>query len=203
MTNFKELSSLDETIFVKIGHITRQLHDALEELGHTPKLQGSVKELPNVRSRLDYIAHLTGDAAEKVLNLVDTLKGNQAQIADRARKLDQALSQMPELVARHPALREWVHEIGRNSAVSDDQLTEVMLAQNFHDLTGQSIQRVVKIAAIIEEQLMELLVNAARPVDAPLEDASALAGPAFHGHGRSDVMSNQSQVDSMLAKLGF
>lgn len=49
----------------KIGLLTRQLHDSLNELGFAEKLRGSMGELPDAQSRLSYIARLTGEAAEK------------------------------------------------------------------------------------------------------------------------------------------
>ncbi|WP_372657156.1 protein phosphatase CheZ [Hydrogenophaga sp.] len=192
-----------DDVFNRLGSITRQLHDALDELGHTPKLKGSVQDMPDVRSRLDFIAYLTGDAAERVLNQVDELKRKQALIADRAKKLDDALNQMPAVAAQNPHLREWVHDIGHTSAECDERLTDVMLAQDFHDLTGQVIQRVVEIAANIEKQLLELLLHAA-PLEGMAGDGPpTLAGPVFQPQGRNDVVTNQDQVDSLLAKLGF
>ena len=71
----------------KIGHLTRQLHDALHELGLADKLHGTAEELPDARSRLSYIARLTGEAAEKVLNRVDQAKSQHDQIAAQTRHM--------------------------------------------------------------------------------------------------------------------
>ena len=57
-----------------VNLLTRQLHDSLNELGYAEKLRGSMGELPDAQSRLSYIARLTGEAAEKVLNHVDEAK---------------------------------------------------------------------------------------------------------------------------------
>ena len=58
-------------IFQQLGTITRQLHDTLQQLGVMPKLQNAADGLPDARSRLNYIATKTADAANKVLNSVD------------------------------------------------------------------------------------------------------------------------------------
>ena len=201
-------------IFNKLGGITRQLHDALNELGYTPKLQaamdpklqGAVQELPDARSRLQYIARLTGEAAEKVLNLVDEAKADQMEITRQARELDDTLARVPGLSAAMPELRQMAQAITQASERNDVRLTEIMLAQDFHDLTGQVVARVVQVAATIEEQLLALLLESA-PAGKPGQDhvlaAASLQGPVVESEGRTDVVTNQAQVDDLLASLGF
>jgi chemotaxis protein CheZ len=84
-------------------------------------------------------------------------------------------------------------------------LTEIMMAQDFHDLTGQVIARVVSLAATIEEQLVQLLIQTAPPnaqVATP-EPPKHLQGPVVKAEGNPDVVTDQSQVDDLLASLGF
>ena len=201
-------------IFNKLGGITRQLHDTLNELGYAPKLQaamdpklqGAVQELPDARSRLQYIARLTGEAAEKVLNLVDEAKADQMEMARQARQLDDTLARVPGLSAAMPELRQMAQAITQASERNDVRLTEIMLAQDFHDLTGQVVARVVQVAATIEEQLLALLLESA-PAGKPGQDhvlaAANLQGPVVEPEGRTDVVTNQAQVDDLLASLGF
>ncbi|MGB4346940.1 MAG: protein phosphatase CheZ, partial [Burkholderiaceae bacterium] len=91
----------------------------------------------------------------------------------------------------------------------DEHLTEIMMAQDFHDLTGQVIAKVVNLAANIEEQLVQLLIQTAPPdivVKAPAPVAEyqpALSGPAVNPAGNPDVVTGQSEVDDLLASLGF
>ena len=58
-------------MYQQIGTITRQLHDALRELGVMPKLQAAAGDLPDARSRLNYVATKTGEAAGRVLDCVE------------------------------------------------------------------------------------------------------------------------------------
>jgi chemotaxis protein CheZ len=190
-------------MFNKLGSITRQLHTALNELGYTPKLQGAVEELPDARSRLQYIARLTGEAAEKVLNLVDAAKAEQSDMTRQARELDATLGRIPGLSAAMPELRQAAQAMVEAGERNDARLTEIMLAQDFHDLTGQVVARVVQVAATIEEQLLALLLESA-PAGKPGQDhVLAPQGPVVNPEGRTDVVTSQAQVDDLLASLGF
>jgi chemotaxis protein CheZ len=194
-------------MFRQLGAITRQLHDALKELGYTDKLKGTVEQLPDAQSRLSYIARLTGEAAEKVLNHVDEGKAEQAKIAERGRQLADTIARVPGLARAMPELLEWSKDIVDLSEKSDARLTDIMMAQDFHDLTGQVIGRVVQLAGTIEEQLLGLLLQSA-PAGQPgqdhaLVDTPALSGPVVNPEGRTDVVNDQKQVDDLLASLGF
>jgi len=193
-------------IFQKLGGITRQLHDTLNELGYTPNLQGAVQELPDARSRLHYIARLTGEAAEKVLNLVDEAKADQADMTRRANELDAAIARLPGLSVAMPELRQAAQAIAQASKRNDERLTEIMLAQDFHDLTGQVVARVVQVAATIEEQLLALLLESApagKPAQEQVPTPQGLQGPVVKSEGQLDVVTDQAQVDDLLASLGF
>lgn len=190
-------------MFQKLGSITRQLHDALKELGYTDKLKGTVDQLPDAQSRLSYIARLTGEAADKVLNHVELGKTEQGLIAERGRQLADTISRVPALAKAMPELMEWTNDIITTSEQTDARLTDIMMAQDFHDLTGQVIARVVQLAGTIEEQLLGLLLQSA-PSGQPGQDhAYELAGPVVDGEGRTDVVNDQQQVDDLLASLGF
>lgn len=193
-------------MFQQLGAITRQLHDALKELGFAEKLKGTVDQLPDAQSRLSYIARLTGEAAEKVLNHVEGAKSEQQVIAERGRQLGATIASVPGLATAMPELLQWSTDVVEHSEKSDTRLTEIMMAQDFHDLTGQVIARVVQLAATIEDQLLCLLLQAA-PTGTPGQDRAydmnALEGPVVSTEGRSDVVADQKDVDDLLASLGF
>ena len=190
-------------MFRKLGAITRQLHDALQELGYADKLQGTVEQLPDAQSRLSYIARLTGEAAEKVLCQVEEGKKEQEQLARRGRELADTISRVPALAKAMPELMEWSNDVVALAEKTDARLTEIMMAQDFHDLTGQVIARVVGLAGTIEEQLLSLLLESV-PAGQPGQDkAHELAGPVVDAEGRTDVVTDQQQVDDLLASLGF
>ncbi len=203
MSESNPTKSADNEMFRQLGTITRQLHEALKELGYTDKLKGTVEQLPDAQSRLSYIARLTGEAAEKVLGHVEVAKTDQEQITQRGRQLVDTISRVPGLPKAMPELVNWSQEVVELSEKNDARLTEIMMAQDFHDLTGQVINRVVQLASTIEEQLLGLLLQAA-PTGQPGQDqAYELSGPVVNPEGRTDVVNDQKQVDDLLASLGF
>lgn len=188
----------------KIGALTRQLHDSLSELGYTDKLRGSVDELPDAQSRLTYIARLTGEAAEKVLSRVELAKTQHDYITAESKRVGALLVRDPVAAVATGTLFNFVTDVERVSKEIDTHLTEIMMAQDFHDLTGQVIARVVNLAATIEEQLVQLLIQTA-PAAAPVAATArpGLAGPVVVAAPGADVVTDQSQVDDLLASLGF
>lgn len=192
----------------KIGLLTRQLHDSLNELGYADRLRGSMGELPDAQSRLSYIARLTGEAAEKVLGRVEVAKAQQDALAERVRTMRADLIKDPVAAVAKGHIMNFLQEVEEGSQQADAHLTEIMMAQDFHDLTGQVIARVVALAADLESQLVELLIQtspdpqaaAAAPQEKPAEH---LAGPVVDPENTPDVVTSQSQVDDLLASLGF
>ena len=202
-----EISLADSAdVHHKIGQLTRQLHDSLNELGYAEKLRGSMGELPDAQSRLSYIARLTGEAAEKVLNRVEQAKAQHDFIAQETRRVVTSLVKDPVAAVAKGEIMNFLTDVERVTKEADLHLTEIMMAQDFHDLTGQVIARVVNLAATIEEQLVQLLIQTASPSvqSAPIEvPREHLAGPVVDPERTPDVVTNQSQVDDLLASLGF
>jgi chemotaxis protein CheZ len=189
-------------VFQQLGHITRQLHDTLKQLGVMPKLQEATEGLPDARSRLEYIARKTGEAAEKVLNSVDLAKAEHAAISEQTRAMAKAIVADPVKAVASGAVFNFVSEVEAGTARIDQHLTDIMMAQDFHDLTGQVVKRVVSLAGELEDSLVKLLVQA-MPPDQIHKVEEALHGPVVVHEGRTDVVKDQSEVDDLLASLGF
>ena len=192
-----------------IGLLTRQLHDSLNGLGLTDKVKGWAGELPDAKSRLSYIARLTGEAAEKVLNRVDQAKAQHDHIAAETRRIGALIVKDPVAAVAKGHVMNFLTDVEASTKQIDEHLTEIMMAQDFHDLTGQVIAKVVNLAASIEEQLVQLLIQTAPPAPAvkaaspAVEYIPALAGPVVNPAGNPDVVTGQSEVDDLLASLGF
>jgi chemotaxis protein CheZ len=190
-------------VFIQVGTITRLLHDTLAQLGVMPKLQRAADGLPDARSRLTYIADKTASAAEKVLNSVEQAKAEHAQIAAQTRALAATLTADPVRAVASGAVLNFVGDVDAATARIDTHLTDIMLAQDFHDLTGQVVQKVVALAHDLEGSLVKLLMQVVPPEQAHKVEEVMLNGPVVNPEGRSDVVSNQEQVDDLLASLGF
>ena len=203
-----------EEIYHRIGHLTRTLHDALRELGYHETLADARANLPDARDRLAYIARLTGDAAEKVLNSVDRARTVQEEMSGRAHGLRTRWGAVSTFTAKGgratPAGEALVNDtcaflqsLESQATQTNEILTEIMMAQDFHDLTGQVIRKVVALAQTLEEQLVALLLEA-HPGEARAPAPSGtLEGPVVRAEGRTDVVTDQAGVDDLLASLGF
>jgi chemotaxis protein CheZ len=196
-------SGTSPEVFRQLGLLTRLLHDTLEQLGVMPTLQSAANGLPDARSRLNYVAQKTGEAAEKVLNSVDHAKLEHAAIACETRRIAQAIVADPVKAVACGAVMNFVGDVEAATARIDRHLTDIMLAQDFHDLTGQVVAKVVSLAADLEASLVRLLLQVAPQEHAPRPDPALLQGPVVDASGRPDVVSNQGEVDDLLASLGF
>ena len=190
-------------VFLQVGSITRLLHDTLAQVGVMPKLQLAADGLPDARSRLNYIAEKTATAADKVLNSVDQAKAEHKLIADATRQMATDIAADPVKAVASGAVMNFVGDVEASTARIDRHLTDIMLAQDFHDLTGQVLSKVVKLATELEDSLLKLLMQVIPPDQVHKVEEAFLNGPVVNPEGRSDVVTNQEQVDDLLASLGF
>lgn len=204
----------EDNIRQRIGHLTRTLHTALRELGYDRELMDTRDNLPDARDRLAYIARVTGEAAEKVLNAVDRARTVQQELTEQAgslrRRWQAVASYATEGKGCTPAGKQLIDEtceffsgVGGLADRTNVILTDIMMAQDFHDLTGQVIRRVVTLAHTLEEQLLKLLLDTSPPGHRPVLDQQKLEGPVVSPEGRDDVVADQKGVDDLLASLGF
>jgi chemotaxis protein CheZ len=189
-------------VFQQLGAITRQLHDTLNQLGVMPNLAIAAEGLPDARSRLNYIAEKTGAAANKVLNSVDSAKADHSRITEETRRIAAAIVADPVKAVASGAVMNFVADVEAHTASIDSHLTDIMMAQDFHDLTGQVVAKVVSLASELEDSLVKLLVQAAPPEQVKRVEEH-LQGPVVDPSGRTDVVANQGEVDDLLASLGF
>ena len=190
-------------VFQQIGTITRLLHDTMQQLGVMPKLQLAADGLPDARSRLSYIAEKTAAAADKVLNSVDAAKAEHVAISTATRDIAAAIVANPVKAVANGDVMNFVHDVEQRTARIDGHLTDIMMAQDFHDLTGQVVAKVVALANELEDNLVKLLVSTVSTEQREKVDLSVLNGPVVNGEGRADVVTNQGEVDDLLASLGF
>jgi chemotaxis protein CheZ len=197
-------------VFHRIGHLTRGLHDSLRELGYDKMVEDAMASLPDARDRLDYIATLTGQAAERVLGAAEQAREHQERVAERVTALgarwDAAFAgalSTDEFRSLAEATRGDLAAIGTEAGATNAQLTEIMMAQDFHDLTGQVIQRIVKLARSLESQLVQLLIESTPAEKRTSAEEEWLTGPAMNAGARTDVVTSQAQVDDLLDSLGF
>ncbi|WP_308446454.1 protein phosphatase CheZ [Chitinimonas sp. BJYL2] len=202
------------SMFASIGQLTRKIHDALRELGYDKSIEKAAAAIPDARDRLSYIATLTEQAANRTLNAVDAAQPLQDKIESESEALAQqwdklfanqlSVEEFKQLAAK---TREHLKSSAGHARATNAQLLEIMMAQDFQDLTGQVIKKIVEMAKEMEGGLLEFLVQFSPAGGVPPKvadvDASLLNGPVYNAEGRTDVVTDQSQVDDLLASLGF
>lgn len=194
----------------QIGHMTRTLHNTLRELGLNKQIEKAAASIPDARDRLNYVATMTEKAAERVLNatdvaqpLVDKMGSDSAKLAAQWQLLfDKKLSvdQFKDLVMQTQA---FLNDMPTQTKATNAQLTEIMMAQDFQDLTGQVIKKIIDVTKTMEQQLVAMLLETAPPEIKAEFDAGLLNGPVINAAGRTDVVTSQDQVDDLLESLGF
>lgn len=194
---------VDPAVFQQLGSITRLLHDTMQQLGVMPKLQTATEGLPDARSRLSYIADKTANAANKVLNSVDQAKAEHQAITESTRALAAQLVADPVRAVASGAVLNFVELVESKTSNIDTHLTDIMMAQDFHDLTGQVVKKVVQLTSDLEDSLVKLLIQVVPPEQREKVAPEVLQGPVVNPTGRTDVVADQGEVDDLLASLGF
>jgi len=210
--------AVNDDVIQRIGHLIRMLRDSMRELGLDKEVEKAAEAIPDARDRLSYIASMTEQAAERALNAIDRAQPIQT-----------------ELGAGAEALAARWHEAGANDALAADtlaylqqvpvltqrtsgELMEIMMAQDFQDLTGQVIKRMMDVVRHLEFELLQVLLDSVpnsddrghlqrrgeeiKLAEEVRHEAMLLNGPQIRGD-EPEVMSSQDQVDDLLAELGF
>jgi len=199
-----------DEVLARVGQMTRMLHDNLRGLGFDKLLAKAAHDIPDARDRLDYVAKMTEQAAQRVLNATETATPQQERIESGASHIAsrwQAMLAMSCTGSQCRALAEqtiaYLETTRADAGATRQQLFDIMMAQDFQDLTGQVIRRVTELAHGIEQQLVQLLVDYAPPEIRRDSTPGLLNGPQINPNGNADVVSNQGQVDDLLESLGF
>lgn len=192
--------------YQELGHLVRQLHETLRDLGCDQAMQNVVGELPDAQDRLNYIAQLTEQAAQRSLNAVEIALPMQSRVENEALKLAaeyRAARANGDWQQVADKMQGFIETLPGHASVTAAQLNEIMMAQDFQDLTGQVIKKVAVMVQNLEHQLVNILLIS-RPESYVQKDGDPLLnGPVVKQEGRKDVVSNQAEVDDLLNDLGF
>jgi chemotaxis protein CheZ len=205
-----EVPAGEEGVFNHLGHLVRRLHESLRELGYDKALEESARQIPDARQRLTYIAQMTEQAASRVLNATDIAKPLQDDLLARSQTLSGSWDKMfanqlsvDEFKSLAADTRAFFADAPGKINGTNEQLMEIMMAQDFQDLTGQVIRKVVDIVQGLESQLLQVLIEAVPGERKAEVSAGLMNGPVISSDGRTDVVASQSQVDDLLESLGF
>ncbi|MFS2004021.1 protein phosphatase CheZ [Duganella sp. CT11-25] len=198
----------DKPMFERLGGIVRLLHDSLRELGYDKALTEASTQINDAQDRLEYVATLTEQAANKVLNTLDEGMPAQDVLSKQSKDME---TRWADLFAGKLSLDQFKQLAGDSQAFAvavsaateaeKARLLEIMMAQDFQDITGQLIKKVVNITKTVEHELAELLRDNAPPAvreKIAQKEVSLMSGPSAPA-----VALNQDNVDDLLADLGF
>jgi len=208
----EELANLaDKPMFERLGSIVRMLHDSLRELGYDRSLSDVASQINDAKGRLEYIATLTEQAANKVLNAIDQSMPQQETISKQARDMEErwnalfegklSVEEFKQLAADS---RDFSARVATDAEAEKARLLEIMMAQDFQDITGQLIKKIVGITHKAEHELAQLLRDNAPPeMKAAMAAAEAKPVELMQGPSVAGVAMVQDDVDNLLAELGF
>ncbi|MFT0851131.1 protein phosphatase CheZ [Achromobacter sp. F4_2707] len=201
-------NSIDDNLIHRIAQLTRMLRDSMRELGLDQAVKEAAHAIPDARDRLHYVARMTEQAANRVLNIAENLQPVQEALQNRAVALDERwqawfdhpveLEEARELV---DDTRAMIKEIPQNAKRTQDALLDIIMAQDFQDLTGQVIMKMLHVVTAIETELVQVLIDSV-PQERREEAQSLLNGPAVD-QTKPDIVTSQDQVDDLLDSLGF
>lgn len=206
-----QVANQSDEMLNRIGHVTRLLHDSLQGLGLDKILEQVAQDIPDARDRLAYVSRMTEQAAERVLNATDLATPLQAELASGAITLEKHLKALLE----KPSLKSEYNEIAgetldfltltaKNTAETKALLMDIMMAQDFQDLTGQVIKKITGLAQDLEKQLVQVLIDfSPTTVKKEVDDKEALMNGPQIDPTAVDVVASQEQVDDLLDSLGF
>lgn len=218
-----DLTQLRETeLFRELGTLTRDLHEAIKAFQDDSRLADlTSQEIPDARDRLNYVITMTEQAAHRTLTVLETSAPLAQELADEGARLSDQWWRFRnrELSAEEfrqlsRELEAFLASVRDNGRLIRDKLNDAMLAQDYQDLTGQIIRKVIALVGEVESNLVRLVrisgqqqgrkdrrEGAADGAAADTADVSRGEGPQMPG--AEDTLSSQDEVDDLLSSLGF
>lgn len=208
-------------LFAEVGKLTRQLHDSLKSFQIDPSISSLLEDdIPDAKKRLNHVidmteqaANKTMDAVENCLPIADELNNHLQSILPNWQKLMSRDLKVGEFKALCHNLDGFLQQATGNSATLHALLTEVLMAQDYQDLTGQILRRVIELVREVEDSLIGLLTAFGQTNLSTEERPAAVTkkpkagheaeGPIIDAAERDDVVSGQDDVDDLLSSLGF
>ena len=195
-----------ETLFQEIGKLTRELHDTVSGLAADARLMELANEaMPDARDRLNYVIQKTEESADRTLTAVENMQTVNEGFITSAERLRDVLQADADEAGLRTAATEIATHLDSGTAALREGFTEVTMAQEYQDLTGQVIKRTITLVAQVEEKLVGLVRacgEVTRETDTiPEQQVAQSHGPAIHAG--NEVVARQDDVDELLADLGF
>ncbi|QYO70798.1 protein phosphatase CheZ [Vibrio cholerae] len=208
--------SANNPMFKEIGMLTRDLHEALKNFQIDDRFSEiATDEIPDARERLHYViqktevaANKTMDAVDRCMPIADKLHESLLLIRPEWNGLMSGRIELMHFKSLCHRIDDLLTQVEGDSSELRGELTEILMAQDFQDLTGQIIKRVINLVNEVEKRLVEILTVFGAAQKEQKADKATVAsiepeGPILNPHGRIDAVSSQDEVDDLLSSLGF
>ncbi|MFM2589281.1 protein phosphatase CheZ [Vibrio sp. TBV020] len=208
--------NISNPMLQEIGELTRDLHESIKHFSMDERMsQIANDEIPDARDRLQYVidktevaANKTMDAVDRCMPIADNLHEGLLQVRPQWNELMHGRIELAEFKALCYRIDNLLSEVEGDSSELRGQLTEILMAQDFQDLTGQIIRRVITLVDEVEGRLVEILTAFS---SGQLEESknnknkasTDPEGPILNAQDREDAVSSQDEVDDLLSSLGF
>ena len=214
----KDISlSRENSIFQNLGKLTRDLHKSMNDINGDVRLNNIMhNEIPDARNSLSHVIGLTEDAANKTLNAIDHSSELIDSLSDQATRIESLLHNRVIKIAKESQLSSvdkeldsFVKNVINHTKIINKDLSDIVVAQSYQDLSGQLIQRVSNMVHDVEHSLVSILkinsnFNSEIENNCNIETKNnAGYGPVVPGVSNGDVLKNQDDVDDLLSTLGF
>ena len=208
-----ELTTIRETeLYKDMGKLTRELHDAISHFGMDDSFSKLAEQsIPDARERLRYVISKTDEAANQTLEAIEVSIPICDEINNQASELHKSWEKFTNRELSADEFRALSKELSqffegaKGLSTVKEHLTQVLLAQEFQDLTGQIIKKVINLVNEVEGKLVDLikLTGAPQVKKGKENDSGTLDGPPVPDIAHADTVSGQDEVDDLLSSLGF
>ena len=202
----------ENNLFQEVGRLTRELHNAINSFLMDSRIaELAEREMPDASERLSYVITMTENAANTSLGAVEASLPLAVELGSEAKMLatewtrfEERKLSVEEFRLLSQKLAGFLQLTGEYSDELHRKLSEVLMAQDFQDLTGQIIRQVMALIQDVEGKLVRLVrISGGREGAVHTRSVGKLEGPMVPGIDQSDQVSNQDEVDDLLSSLGF
>ncbi|WXL24493.1 protein phosphatase CheZ [Ectopseudomonas mendocina] len=217
----------DRGLYHEVGKLTRELHNSIVNFQIDPRVPYAteISQITDATERLNYVVTMTENAANRTMDLVEESAPVLNDIADEAKSLSEDWGRFMRREMNAEGFRDLAKRVDqflarsvRDNHTVSSNLNDILLAQDYQDLTGQVIKRVTQLVTEVEQNLLKLVIMASqvdqfagiehnyellRAEQEQLKKPSQGEGPQINADKREDVASSQDDVDDLLSSLGF
>ncbi len=223
----------EESLFQDLGKLTRDFHEALQNFRFDSRITTfAEEEFPDARERLHYVIKMTAESADRSLTATErsmpichSIKERTVSLKTQWDKFTNRELSADEFRLLSKDIGTFFNELERGAPTLAENLNEITLAQDFQDLTGQIIGRVITLVDDVEESLVNLVRLSGQHILEGQEQSGKDIDKDKHKHKDKDkekqsdiesqgpmvpgvdddsaMVSGQDEVDDLLSSLGF